>query len=488
MSDLVVQSLIRELQAGVEPGAQQAFGRLMAMALHDPEVLAAELSRAVRDEHAARKPLTARLMTLLGLTRVPATECLDVCLGMLRGVGSAHSADHPPPSDAVLGAAAIVARSNPRALLPDLAAIVANPQTSDSVDHGIVAAIPMLLSISSLVLSRFGDSAVTDMVRWLWRDCAALDLMTFADFVVKQIEKSDGEDPMAELFVDLTDRANATADQKRYAAQLFEAAGANPAVIERLKLAWRAAAVAPERGEIGSEPLPPTDLDPPLPDPRVDEALAAFSDSDEDMVELGRAILDEMLERQRPSAALVYWLTVTVDDLPVRRRKGDIQWALRALGTASRRFSRLPGISPLVLQRWLDTPQLLSSDHLIALELLTARQPSLVVRHYIHRAIAASDVLYAEMTVGSLWRAIGKAETGAVLMIVSRWFAFGFDRCEFIELLIRLLAAESRAKPDLLANLERGLVQTQKTPAVVIEVACTLLQQLRDDWQEASHR
>jgi len=55
------------------------------------------------------------------------------------------------PVDAVLGAAAIVARSDPCALLPDLAAMQANPQVTHGVDRGIVAAIPVLLSVSSEV-------------------------------------------------------------------------------------------------------------------------------------------------------------------------------------------------------------------------------------------------------------------------------------------------------------------------------------------------
>jgi hypothetical protein len=488
MSD-ILQSSLRELQAGKSTGSQQAFGHLMSMALRDPENLAAELSRAVRDEHAAGDLRTPRLLTLLGLTRVCAPECLNVCLGMLRGSGGVDSTHACPPSDAVLGAAAIVARSNPRALLPDLAAIVANRQASHEVDRGIVTAIPMLLSLSSLVLSRFGDSAVAGMVRWLWCDYAALDLMTLADFVGKQIEKSNCEDPIVGLFVDLAEQVNATADQKQYAAQTFEAAGASPAVIERLKLAWRAALVAPDRSEIGLEPLSSFDLEPPLPEPRVDEGLAMFSYADEDIIEYGRAMLDEMLEAPRPSDALVYWLTVTVDAMPAQRRKADIEWALTMLGTASRHAKgRVLGVPTSVLQRWLDTPQLLNSMFtLIALELLGAQQTSLVVRHYIHRAIALSDVRHAEIMVGSLWRAIGKAEPRTVLMIVSRWFAFGFDRCEFIELLIKLLADESRANPHLLADLERGLVQTERTPAVVIEVARTALQQLRAEWQETSH-
>jgi hypothetical protein len=227
----VLQSSIRELQAGRSAGAQQAFGDLMAIALSEPQALAAELSRAIRDEHAAGGLRTPRLLTLLGLTRVPAPECLDVCLGML---GEFGSADEPPPFDAVLGAAAVVARSDPRALLPDVSAVVANPQAVDGVDRDIFAALPVLVSASSEVLREFGEGAIASMVRWLWFDCATFDLMTFADIVGMQLEQSGCEDPMVGLFVDLAEQVNAAAEQKRYVVQRFEAAGAGPAAIERL--------------------------------------------------------------------------------------------------------------------------------------------------------------------------------------------------------------------------------------------------------------
>jgi hypothetical protein len=219
---------------------------------------------------------------------------------MLRELGSA---DEPPPIDAALGAAAIIARSNPHALLPDVAVIAANPQPSHGADRGIVTAIPVLLSFSSLVLRQLGDSAIANMVRWLWCDCAALDLMTLADFVGMQIEKSDWEDPIVGLFVELAEQVNVTADQKRYAGERFGAAGASPAVIERLKLAWRAALVAPDRGEIGSEPLSSVDPEPPLPEPRVDQSLTMFSDGDEQVAESARVMLDEMFEAEAPRGA-----------------------------------------------------------------------------------------------------------------------------------------------------------------------------------------
>jgi hypothetical protein len=398
-------------------------------------------------------------------------------------LGEFGSADEPPPFDAVLGAAAVVARSDPRALLPDVSAVVANPQAVDGVDRDIFAALPVLVSASSEVLHEFGESAIAGMVRWLWFDCATFDLMTFADIVGMQVEQSGCEDPMVGLFVDLAEQVTATAEQKRYVVQRFEAAGASPAAIERLKLAWRATLVAPERGEVGPDALPSADPEPPLPEPRVDESLAMFDADDERGVEIARVMLEQMFEANQPSPAIVYWLMVTVDAMPARRRRRDVGWALTVLGSASRRASgSLPGVLPSVLQRWLDAPQLLSPlSTLIALELLSARQPSLVVRGYIHRAIALSDVRHAEIQVGRIWRAVVEAEPGIVLMIVSRWLAFSFDRCDFIALLINLLAAESRADPALLARLERGLVQTERTPAVVIEVARSALQQLRDE-------
>jgi hypothetical protein len=476
-----IQSSIRELQAGGLDGAEEAFANLASMARHDPQALAAELSTAIRDEHAAGELRTHCLVTLLGLTRIPAPECLDACVDMLQ---APRRTGEPLGVLAVLGAAAVIARCNPRALLPDFGV---DPGVDPQASPGsLFAPIRAVLSCSSLVLREAGDTATADMVRWLWRDCAALDLMSVADLVGFQIEKSGCEDPIVELFVDLAEQVNVIADQKWYSVQRLEAAGARPAEVERLKLAWRAALVAPECSEVGSEPLPSFDIEPPAPEPRIDEALAMFSYGDEDRVELGRAMLDWMLDEQQPSAALVYWLMVTVDDLPKRRRKSDIDWALTRLGTASRCGS-LRGIPSAVLQRWLDAPQLLSSFLTpIALELLSAQHPTVVVRQYIHRAIAFSDERTAEIRLGPLWQAIVEAEPGTVLMIVSRWLAFGFDRCEFILFLIELLAAESRENPALLATMERGLEQTEKTPAVVIEVARDILKLLHE-WPEESH-
>src|SRR5262245_17296691 len=210
------QAAIRALQSGDDFQIQRAFATIAHMVHRDAEGCAAELSRAVLAEQAAGALRTPRLLTLLGLTRVPAPECLPVCLDMLRAVASAAT---PSPSDAALGAAAIVACTQPRLLLPDVALVQADPQAAQAIDKEIVHALTPLLWITSEFLRDLPENAVTQMARWLWCDCAAFDLMTLADFVGLHFEKSGADNPMVELMVDLVERVPATADQKRYAAR-----------------------------------------------------------------------------------------------------------------------------------------------------------------------------------------------------------------------------------------------------------------------------
>ena len=476
----VLRASIRELQTGESESAQQAFGRLKTLASRDSEELAAELSRVVIAEHAAGGLRTPRLLTLLGLTRVPSPECLEVSLSVLRGLGSAQVR---LPTDAVLGAAAIIALSRPRALLPDIAAFQANPNAAEGIDRDVVSAIPELLAISNEWLGQAGTSAVADMARWLWRDCADCDPRTLADFVGMYVEKLGCEAPIVGLFVDLLEQLTASADAKRYAGECLGGAGASDAVIKRLKLAWCATLVLPERGAADPEPAPTGNPEPQPPDPRVDEALAMFSEGDQQLVEIARVMLDEMFEEPQPSAALVYWSIVTVDALSEeRRRRTDIDWALRALGTVGHRHpGRLLHVPPSILQRWLETPQLLSATTTyISLELLSRLQPGLVVRRYLHRAIAVSDERHSAILFGDLWRRIVRADPCAVFSIVGRWFAFGFDRCDLTDMLLELLTTETQTNPHLVADLERSLPQSPSSPAAVVEVAHKLLEQLRD--------
>ncbi len=277
---------IRRLQRDDQAHAQQAFAAIVGMALRDPVECTAELSRAVLEERSAGGLRTPRLLTLLGLTRVAVPECLPICLDLLRALAATAT---PPPADAALGAAAIVACTQPRALLPDLACVGTNPQAAAAVDRDIVLALIPLLSITSQLLHNLPDNAVTDMARWLWHECAKLDLMTLADVAGIHVRKSGGDDPLVRLMLDLIERVPATADQKRYAGEVLQGAGVGAAVVEQLHTAWRAITVAPAPDPATILPPPVVDHEPPPPEPRVDEWLAAFSEGDDADAELARA-------------------------------------------------------------------------------------------------------------------------------------------------------------------------------------------------------
>lgn len=115
MSD-ELRAAISVLQTGDDTHAQQAFGEIAHMVRREPAECAVELSRAILDEDAGGSLRTPRLLTLLGMTREPAPECVPLCVALLRTEANTSS---PLPVDATLGAAAIVARVTPRSLLPD---------------------------------------------------------------------------------------------------------------------------------------------------------------------------------------------------------------------------------------------------------------------------------------------------------------------------------------------------------------------------------
>jgi hypothetical protein len=79
MSD-ELRAAIQALKGDDEAQAQRAFAAIADMARREPGECAAELSRAVLAEQAAGTLRTPRLLTLLGLTRVPAPECLRCVL------------------------------------------------------------------------------------------------------------------------------------------------------------------------------------------------------------------------------------------------------------------------------------------------------------------------------------------------------------------------------------------------------------------------
>ncbi|MGE5265820.1 MAG: hypothetical protein ACM3L9_00495 [Deltaproteobacteria bacterium] len=476
MSD-ELRAAIRALQGGDDAYAQTAFAEIADMARREPGECATELSRALREEQAAGALRTPRLLTLLGLTREPIPECVPLCLDLLRALATTLS---PLPTDAALGAAAIVARTRPRALLPDIAAMQAGSQAAQDIDRDVVQALRRLLAISSVFLRELPDSAVTNMARWLWCDCAAFDLMTLADFAGLQVEQSGADDPIVGLMIDLVERVPATEDQKRYAGQRLQEAGVGATVVEQLQATWRAIRVAPAPDPAAKAP-PIADPEPPPPEPRVDEWLAAFAAGDGNGVELARIYIDQMFEDYQPPAALAWWVAVTVDGLPPRRRRTDVEWALVRIGNALRRHGEsMTVLPPSLLRRWLDTPQLLDAmGTRIALDLLSRQQPGMVVQRYLHRAVAASSERHPEILMGGLWRALAAAEPAAVLLVASRWLAFGFGQSGFLELLLDLLIERARTWPALIDALEGSLGPTPGTPADVVDVARKLLDEFR---------
>ncbi len=472
-----LQAAIHALQSDDEASAQRAFATIAEIARRDPGESAAALSRAMLAEHAAGPLHTPRLLTLLGLTRVPVPECLSVCLDLLRVLASTET---QPPADAALGAAAIVARTQPRALLPDIASIQADSQAAQAIDHGIARAPMLLLSITSEFLRALPDSAVTEMARWLWCDCATLDLMTLTDFVGLQVEKSGADDPIVALMADLAERVPATPDEKRYTGQRLQEAGVDASVIEHLQIAWRAIRVAPAPDSATIGPAAVVDAEPPPPEPRVDEWLAAFSEGDDVGIELARAALDEIFEERHPPVALMWWVAVTVDALPPWRRRRDIDWALvRFVTTLRKHGEQMSRVPPSLLRRWLDTPQLLDPNGArIALDLLSRQQPGLVVQQFLHRAVAATGERHPEILLGGMWRALAAAEPGAILRVASRWIAFGFGGSEFLDLLVEVLIERAREEPALIDTLANAL--TSDLPADVINIARELLNDLRN--------
>lgn len=479
MSDELHAAIHALQEGGDDARAQRAFAEIADLLRSEPGECAAGLSRALREELAGGTLHTPRLLTLLGLTREPVPECVALCLDLLRGLGASPSS---LPADAALGAAAIVARTRPRALLPDVAAMVAGSQTAQEMDRGMAQALPLLLAISSEFLREAPDTAVTGMARWLWCDCAVLDLMTLADFVAAQVEQSGADDPIAGLLVDLVERVPAAEDHKSYVGQRLQEAGAGAAEIEQLQRAWRAIRVAPlPASEAAAEPLGGADPEPPLPEPRVDEWLVKFSEGDEQEIEFARAFIDDMFEHAR-LPALAWSVAVSVDSLPPARRRTEIGWALARIGAALRRGREQGAVVPAsLLQRWLDTPQLLTAmETRIALDLLSRQQPGVVVRRYLHRAVAASDERHAEILVRGLWRALAATEPAAVLAVASRWVAGGFGTGDFLELLIDVLIECVRAQPALIATLEGALVPKAGLSAEVIDVARELVDQLRE--------
>ena len=479
MSD-EIRAAIGVLQSGDDAHAQQAFHEIEGELLREPRECAVELSRAILDEVAAGGLKTPRLLTLLGMTREPAPECVSLCLDLLCGkINEVPSDAKEVRTDAKLGAAAIVARVNPPALVPDL-----GPRTDvESVpqaDREIVQALPSLLVISSALLRELPDDGVTDMARWLWYDCAAFDLLPLVDLVSWYLQKVGADDPMVALTVDLVERVSAKPDYKKYAAQHLKEAGVSEEVNEELQTVHRAIRVAPLHDQV--ERLTIVDPEPPEPDPRVDESLATLAENDEYSTDVARIGIEQMFEAKPRPTSLTWWVAITVDALPPWRRREDIDWALTVMSVW--RDDKTMIVPPSVLQRWLDTPQLLSSDGTrIALILLSQREPRVIVQQYLHRAVAAS--VNAAILMRGLWSELVATEPDAVLAVLSRWLAFGFGQNDFLLLLVELLTQRLQEQPELFDKLDQSLVVTNDMPEHAVDVARNVLKVLREQIQES---
>ena len=463
---------ITALQSGDDAHSQQAAAEIAHLVRREPAESAAELSRAILEEVAAGGLRTPRLFTLLGMTREPVPECVPLSLDLLRIREDGTSV---LSTDSMLGAAAIVARVNPRALLPDLNAMSRAGGVAQDADREAAGVLQRLLAISSKLLEEFPDNAVTDMTRWLWYDCAVFDLMTLSDFVGLHVQQTGADNALVGLLVDLVELVPVSADQKKYAGDVLQESGVGDEVIEQLQTAYRAIRVAPVVDHV-------TIVDPeaPSPDHRVDQWLALFAADDECVLEFARAGLDQIFEA---SPRLAWWVAVTVDALPEWRRRQDIRWAL--IQTSIWRDDATLSVPPSVLQRWLDTPQLLSSNEtIIALELLGRQQPHAIAQRYLHRAVAASIGGSAEIMMGGLWRALVATEPAAVLAVLSRWVAFGFGQNDFLVFLIELLTQRVKEEPELLDMLAESLVAGPDMPDNAIDVARNVLKALREQLQE----
>jgi hypothetical protein len=178
-----------------------------------------------------------------------------------------------------------------------------------------------------------------------------------------------------------------------------------------------------------------------------------------------------------------------VDALPPRRRRRDIDWALVQIATALRRHDdEAVTVPPSVLQRWLDTPQLLSSRGTkIALDLLSRRQAHVIVERYLHRAVAASSERHSEILMGGTWSALGASDPAALLAIASRWVACGFGKNSFLELLLDQLIKCAQRDATLIDRLDQALMSIPDMSEHSVDVARNLLGLMREQLQENPH-
>lgn len=479
-----LETAIIHLQKGEDADSQRAFGQIVSLIARDSGTCATALASSLIAEFQNGTRQTPRLFTLLGLTREPLPQCVPYCLDFLKTLRNQADAvlttmppTDMPPTDALLGSAAIVAHAKPAALVPNLASIVENGQAEQGA-HSIEAEILVSLVMhSGVYLER--ETLITPMVYWLWFDCARFDLMSLTDFMSFYLDYAGVENPIAELIVELVDIVPATLDEKSYAYQSLQELGLDAEHVSRLHAARRAIQLYPESISYSDNDSPIVDPDPPFPEPRVDEWLVAFSVGDEQSMYLAQAAISDLFRESTPPVALSWWLMLTVDDLPRNRRRDGVEWALAEIAALQRRKKRQP-IPVSVLMDWVNTPGFLSETGVYAaVEILCRQHAAVVVKHVLYRVLAWS--IRAEnhyIRMKETWRLIAEENPSVILLIASRWVLYNYEGGGFLDLLISL-CTPATTDPRVLDRLA-------DEPPDVLDKARYIISLLRD--QEDSNR
>jgi hypothetical protein len=475
-----LQKTIHALQSDNAKRAKVAFSQILESISREPKECAVELSAALANELANGDLRTPRLLTLLGLTREPLPEYVHFCHDLLHAQLTASSL---LSADTLLGTAAIVARTTPSVLLPDIDTLKAGQKYDIQAAQAQVGVLKILLLISNEVLLENPDNIIANMVRRIWYDCAIFDLMTLGDIVVKRIEDYGWEAPIIELFLDLIECIPVTDNPKSYVGGLLQEAGISKAAEQRQKIAWRAVRVAPPQNLSTGKSAMIEDPQPPMHEARIDEYLAMFAEGNKNNIELARVVIDQMFGdgRVKPPVALSWWVAVTVDALPTFRRRSDISWALVRIIATLRRFgTHLALVPPSLLQRWLETPQLLDEDGtMIVLNLLCQQQPEIVIKKYLYRTVIASDINTPEILMGDCWKALAENNPEVLLAVASRWLYFGFDMNEFSYMLMDVLLKRVRQKSTLIQSMEKNIASVNGMSDNAVGVAHMILEYLK---------
>jgi len=469
-----LETAITHLQQGEEADSQRAFGQIVSFIRRDSGICATALANSLITECQNGALQTPRLFTLLGLTREPLPQCVPYCLEFLRTLRNLENAVLPtevPPTDALLGVAAVVALTKPTALVPDLSAIVENGQAEQGANSIEAEILVSLVMHSSVYLEQ--ETLITPMVYWLWFDCARHDLMSLTDFMSFYLDYAGAENPIADLIVELVDIIPGTWDEKTYAYQSLKELGLSPENLSRLQAACRAIQLYPDSISYWDNDPPILDPDPPMPELRVDEWLVAFSVGDEQSIGLAEAAISGMFREPNPPVSLSWWLMLTVDDLPRIRRRDGVEWTLAEIAALQRRKKTQP-IPVSVLMYWVNTPGFLSETGLYAaIEILCGQHAAMVVKHVLYRVIALSiRTENHSIRMKETWRLIAAANPSVILLIASRWVLNNYEDGGFLNLMISLCKPAS-TDPRILDGL------ADESPEV-LEKARYIISRLRE--------